>query len=103
MSVIPIIKKFEKNKKIKSIIVTTTTTSSAKIFTKLKFKKTFHVYFPLDNNFLTKRFIKYAQSRNLKIMVWTINDEKTLKKLINLNVDGIITDKPKFLHQLLKD
>ena len=59
MSIIPIIKKFEKNKKIKSIIVTTTTTSSAKIFTKLKFKKTFHVYFPLDNNFLTKRFIKY--------------------------------------------
>ena len=38
MSVIPIIKKFEKDKKIKSIIVTTTTTSSAKIFTKLKFK-----------------------------------------------------------------
>ena len=61
MSVIPIIKKFEKNKKIKSIIVTTTTTSSAKIFTKLKFKKTFHVYFPLDNNFLTKRFIEYWQ------------------------------------------
>ena len=61
MSVIPIIKKFEKNKKIKSIILTTTTTSSAKIFTKLKFKKTFHVYFPLDNNFLTKRFIKYWQ------------------------------------------
>lgn len=51
---------------------------------------------------VTKRFIKYAQSRNLKIMVWTINDEKTLKKLINLNVDGIITDKPKLLHQLLK-
>ncbi|MDC1155951.1 glycosyltransferase N-terminal domain-containing protein [Candidatus Pelagibacter sp.] len=61
MSVIPIIKKLEKNKKIKSIIVTTATTSSAKIFTKLKFKKTFHVYFPLDNNFLTKRFIRYWQ------------------------------------------
>ena len=61
MSVIPIIKKLEKNKKIKSIIVTTTTTSSAIIFKKLRFKKTFHVYFPLDNNFLTKRFINYWQ------------------------------------------
>tara|TARA_B100001063_G_scaffold30410_1_gene23388 strand:+ start:2205 stop:3443 length:1239 start_codon:yes stop_codon:yes gene_type:complete len=61
MSIIPVIKKLEKNKKIKSIIVTTTTTSSAKIFTKLKFKKTFHIYFPLDNNFLTKRFINYWQ------------------------------------------
>ena len=61
MSVIPVIKELEKNKKIKSIIITTTTISSAKIFTKLRFKKTFHVYFPLDNNFLTKRFINYWQ------------------------------------------
>ena len=61
MSVIPIIKKLEKNKKIKSIIVTTTTNSSAKIFRKLSFKKTFHIYYPLDNNFLTKRFINYWQ------------------------------------------
>jgi len=61
MSVIPIIKKLEKNKKIKSIIVTTTTNSSAKIFRKLRFKKTFHIYYPLDNNFLTKRFINYWQ------------------------------------------
>ena len=61
MSVIPIIKKLEKNKKIKSIIVTTITTRSAKIFKKIRFKKTFHVYFPLDNNFLTKRFINYWQ------------------------------------------
>ena len=59
MSVIPIIKKFEKNKKIKSIIVTTTTTSSAKIFKKLNLKKTFHKYFPLDTNYLTKKFINY--------------------------------------------
>jgi 3-deoxy-D-manno-octulosonic-acid transferase len=61
MSVIPIIKILEKNKKIKSIIVTTTTTSSAKVFSKLRFKKTFHIYYPLDNNFLTKRFINYWQ------------------------------------------
>ena len=61
MSVIPVIKELEKNKKIKSIIITTTTVSSAKIFTKLRFKKAFHVYFPLDNNFLTKRFINYWQ------------------------------------------
>jgi len=61
MSVIPIVNKLENNKKIKSIIVTTTTNSSAKIFSKLRFKKTFHIYFPLDNNFLTKRFINYWQ------------------------------------------
>ena len=43
MSVIPVIKNLEKNKKIKNIIVTTTTLSSAKIFQTQNFKKTFHV------------------------------------------------------------
>ena len=57
MSIIPIIYKLEKNKKVKKIILTTSTTSSAKIFKKQKFKKTIHKFFPLDTNFLTKKFI----------------------------------------------
>ena len=61
MSVVPIIKKLEKNKNINSILLSTLTTSSAKIFKKLKFKKTSHVYFPLDNNYIVKKFIKYWQ------------------------------------------
>jgi 3-deoxy-D-manno-octulosonic-acid transferase len=59
MSIVPIIRKLEKNKKINNIILTTSTTSSAKIFKKLRLKKTSHVYFPLDNNYIVKRFIKY--------------------------------------------
>ncbi len=58
MSIIPIINKLEKNKKIKKIIVTSSTTSSAKIFEKQKFKKTIHKFFPLDTNYFTKKFIK---------------------------------------------
>ncbi len=50
---------------------------------------------------VTKRFVKYVQSIGLKIHVWTINDTNTMKKLINLGVDGIITDKPKSLKNLL--
>ena len=61
MSVVPIIKKLEKNKKIKNILLSTSTTSSAKIFKKLRLKKTSHVYFPLDNNYIVKKFIKYWQ------------------------------------------
>jgi 3-deoxy-D-manno-octulosonic-acid transferase len=59
MSIIPVIRKLEKNKKIKNILLSTSTTSSAKIFNKLKLKKTSHVYFPLDNNYIVKRFINY--------------------------------------------
>ena len=61
MSIVPLIKKLEKNKKIKNILVSTSTTSSAKIFKKLRLKKTTHIYFPLDNNYIVKRFIKYWQ------------------------------------------
>tara|TARA_B100000035_G_scaffold305494_1_gene306395 strand:+ start:39 stop:1277 length:1239 start_codon:yes stop_codon:yes gene_type:complete len=59
MSIIPVLKILEKNKKIDQIIVTTSTISSAKIFEKQKFKNIIHRYFPLDTNFLNKRFIKY--------------------------------------------
>ena len=61
MSIVPVIRKLEKNKKIKNILLSTSTTSSAKIFNKLKLKKTSHIYFPLDNNFIVKRFINYWQ------------------------------------------
>jgi 3-deoxy-D-manno-octulosonic-acid transferase len=61
MSIVPVIRKLEKNKKIKNILLSTSTTSSAKIFSKLKLKKTSHIYFPLDNNFIVKRFINYWQ------------------------------------------
>ena len=44
---------------------------------------------------VTKRFIDFVQSKGLKIIVWTINDESTFKELQKLNVDGVITDIPK--------
>ena len=50
---------------------------------------------------VTKRFINYIHSIGLKIHVWTINDEDTMQKLIDLGVDGIITDRPKTLKDLL--
>ena len=50
---------------------------------------------------VTKRFINYIHSIGLKIHVWTINDEDTMHKLIDLGVDGIIKDRPKTLKDLL--
>ena len=59
LSIIPIIKKFEKNKKIKQILITSSTTSSSLVLSKYQFKKTVHQFFPLDFNYLTNKFIKY--------------------------------------------
>jgi len=59
ISVIPIIENLEKNKNIKKILLTSSTTSSASVIKKYKFKKTIHVFFPIDTNYLTNRFIRY--------------------------------------------
>ena len=59
LSIIPIIKKFEKDKKIKRILITSSTISSSQILSKFRFKKTIHQFYPFDLNFLTKHFINH--------------------------------------------
>ena len=59
MSILPVLRKLEKNEKINQIIVTSSTMSSAKIFEKQKFKNVVHKYFPIDTNYLNKKFINY--------------------------------------------
>tara|TARA_Y100000741_G_scaffold307251_1_gene249995 strand:+ start:204 stop:1433 length:1230 start_codon:yes stop_codon:yes gene_type:complete len=59
LSIIPIIKLYEKNNKIKKILLTSSTTSSASIVSKFKFKKTTHAYLPIDLNYLNNKFIRY--------------------------------------------
>ena len=59
LSVIPLIQELEKNKKINKILLSSSTTSSAHIFSKYKFKKTTHIYFPIDTSYLTNKFINY--------------------------------------------
>jgi glycerophosphoryl diester phosphodiesterase len=52
----------------------------------------------------TERLINTIRERNIAIHYWTINDEKTMKELIKMNVDGIITDFPnKMLRLVNKD
>ena len=58
-SIIPIIKNFENNNKIKRILITSSTTSSSYILSKYKFKKTIHQFYPFDLNIFTKLFINY--------------------------------------------
>ncbi|MFC4322784.1 glycerophosphodiester phosphodiesterase [Litchfieldia salsa] len=49
----------------------------------------------------TERLVNTMRERNIAIHYWTINDEKTMKELIKLNVDGIITDFPNKMLQLI--
>ena len=58
-SIIPIIKNFENNNKIKRILITSSTKSSSYILSKYKFKKTIHQFYPFDLNIFTKLFINH--------------------------------------------
>mgnify|MGYP001227172388 CR=1 FL=1 len=57
-SIIPMLEKFEKSKEIKKILITSNTLSSSKIISKIKLKKVTHQFFPIDNFYITKKFLK---------------------------------------------
>ena len=58
-SIVPLLEKIEKNRKIKKILITSNTLSSSKIVKKLKLKKIVHQFFPIDTNFHSKKFLEY--------------------------------------------
>ena len=51
---------------------------------------------------MTESFVKASHSRGLAVEVWTINDADTMRKLINWGVDGIITDRPDIMMEVLE-
>ena len=51
---------------------------------------------------LTKRFIKYCHKRNIKIQIWTINEADEMRRLLAMGVDGLFTDDPALMLEVLK-
>ncbi|MHA1908425.1 MAG: glycerophosphodiester phosphodiesterase [Candidatus Thorarchaeota archaeon] len=47
------------------------------------------------------RFVKAAHDRNIAVHVWTINEKQQMENLIDLGVDGIFTDEPTLLRNIL--
>jgi glycerophosphoryl diester phosphodiesterase len=47
-----------------------------------------------EYNFLDKEMIQYCHSKNMKVVPWTVNTTTEIKQLIDLNVNGYITDYP---------
>jgi glycerophosphoryl diester phosphodiesterase len=53
---------------------------------------------------LDKRtYIKRAHRRNIAVQYWTINDEETMRELIELGCDCIMTDNPALLKRVLEE
>lgn len=50
---------------------------------------------------ITKSFIKQAYEKGIKIHVWTVNKREDIIRLLNLGVDGIISDDPVLLKEVI--
>jgi len=59
LSIIPLIKKIEKEKNVRQILITSNTLSSSKILSNYKLKKTIHQFFPIDTKYHSNKFLNY--------------------------------------------
>lgn len=50
---------------------------------------------------VTEAFVRAAHSRALQVHVWTIDDPPEMQRLVALDVDGIMTDRPDLLLDVL--
>jgi glycerophosphoryl diester phosphodiesterase len=59
---------------------------------------------PLDaigRRLVTREFVEQAHARRKHVHVWTIDDEAVMEELIDLGVDGIVTDRTDVLKDVL--
>ena len=50
---------------------------------------------------IDRRFVTAMKSRSLQVHVWTVNESKEMERLLDLGIDGLMTDRPRVLKELL--
>jgi glycerophosphoryl diester phosphodiesterase len=50
---------------------------------------------------LIPRYVRRVHSLGMKVLAWTVNDPKTMRRMISYGVDGIITNKPDVLARVI--
>jgi glycerophosphoryl diester phosphodiesterase len=55
-----------------------------------------------DTEIVTEAFLAEAHRRGMQVHVWTIDDRDEMARLLDLGVDGIMTDRPAVLKELLE-
>ena len=96
-SIIPLVERFEKNRKINQILITSNTLSSSIIINKLNIRKTMNPCFPIDCNFISTKFLDYWRPSKVFFVdseIWpnTINN-LFRKKIPIILLNGRITKK----------
>jgi glycerophosphoryl diester phosphodiesterase len=50
---------------------------------------------------VTPRFLEKAHQAGLEVHVWTIDEPAEMRRLLDLGADGIMTDRPELLRDVL--
>ncbi|HLR54200.1 MAG TPA: glycerophosphodiester phosphodiesterase family protein [Pseudogracilibacillus sp.] len=58
-------------------------------------------FYTVRDTMLTQRFVDHAKAENREIWVWTVNNQQDIKKVLSYDVDGIITDYPERVQQII--
>ena len=54
-----------------------------------------------EKNFISRETVKTLHEKGIKVFVWTVNKEEDLEYLISIGIDGIITNYPDIMKELL--
>jgi len=88
----------KKYPEIKTAILVESESNPKKVIEELGFIP--HIYSPyfklIDNN-----LIRFCKTNNMKLIPWTINEKNDVLKMLEYGVDGIITDYPEKIKEIL--
>ena len=51
---------------------------------------------------VTRRFVEHLHRRDMQVHVWTVNDAEEMHRLLDLGVDGIMTDRTEVLRDVMR-
>lgn len=54
-------------------------------------------------NFANRNLVNFANRNGIAVQYWTVNDERTMRRLIGIGADAIITDRPDLLYRILSE